>query len=142
MEAKGKSMIKVVSILMLVGGAFNILAGIMGLAGGGLLAAGGAGDPSLAADAAKLTGIFVVYAIACLVYGIVYILAGVIGLKNCDKVEQAAKCQKWGIISLAVAVVSIIFAFVTGSFTITSVLVLILPIIYILGARKNMQAGA
>ncbi len=130
---KGHKFLKVTGILMIIGGAFGIIAGIVAILGVSGLAA-------LAGSAAG-TGILYMASILCLVSGIVQLIAGIMGVKNCEKPEMAQKCIVWGAIVAALSILGNILNVVAGSgFSVTSLITgLILPALYIYGACLNKK---
>lgn len=130
---KGHKFLKVTGILMIIGGAFGIIAGIVAILGVSGLAA-------LVGSAAG-TGILYMASILCLVSGIVQLIAGIMGVKNCEKPEMAQKCIVWGAIVAALSILGNILNVVAGSgFNVTSLITgLILPALYIYGAYLNKK---
>lgn len=130
---KGHKFLKVTGILMIIGGAFGIIAGIVAILGVSGLAA-------LAGSAAG-TGMLYLASFLCLASGIVQLIAGVMGVKNCEKPEMAQKCIIWGAIVAALSVLGNILNAVAGSsFNVTSLMIgLILPALYIYGAYLNKK---
>ncbi len=130
---KGNKFLMVTGILMIIGGAFGIIAGIVAILGVSGLAA-------LAGSAAG-TGMLYLASFLCLASGIVQLIAGVMGVKNCEKPEMAQKCIIWGAIVAALSVLGNILNVVVGSsFNVTSLLIgLILPALYIYGAYLNKK---
>lgn len=130
---KGNKFLMVTGILMIIGGAFGIIAGIVAILGVSGLAA-------LAGSAAG-TGMLYLASFLCLASGIVQLIAGVMGVKNCEKPEMAQKCIIWGAIVAALSVLGNILNVVVGrSFNVTSLLTgLILPALYIYGAYLNKK---
>ncbi len=130
---KGNKFLMVTGILMIIGGAFGIIAGIVAILGVSGLAA-------LAGSAAG-TGMLYLSSFLCLASGIVQLIAGVMGVKNCEKPEMAQKCIIWGAIVAALSVLGNILNVVVGSsFNVTSLLIgLILPALYIYGAYLNKK---
>ena len=130
---KGHKFLKVTGILMIIGGAFGIIAGIVAILGVSGLAA-------LAGSAAG-TGILYMASILCLVSGIVQLIAGIMGVKNCEKPEMAQKCIVWGAIVAALSILGNILNVVAGSgFSVTSLITgLILTALYIYGACLNKK---
>ena len=130
---KGNKFLMVTGILMIIGGAFGIIAGIVAILGV-------SGLPALAGSAAG-TGMLYLASFLCLASGIVQLIAGVMGVKNCEKPEMAQKCIIWGAIVAALSVLGNILNVVVGSsFNVTSLLTgLILPALYIYGAYLNKK---
>ena len=128
---KGRKFLKVTGILMIIGGAFGIIGGIVAMIGAGALAAvleTSAGGLMLASALILASAVF-------------QLIAGIMGVKNCDKPEKAQSCLVMGVI---VAILSVsgniisnvlvsdfnIFSYATG---------LIIPVLYIIGAVKNKE---
>lgn len=130
---KGNKFLMVTGILMIIGGAFGIIAGIVAILGVSGLAA--------LAGSATGTGMLYLASFLCLASGIVQLIAGVMGVKNCEKPEMAQKCIVWGAIVAALSVLGNILNVVAGSsFNVTSLLIgLILPALYIYGAYLNKK---
>lgn len=125
--AKGKGFLKVTGILMIIGGALGIILGIVALVG------------AIAGVALGASFLLLVAAIFTLVSAILQLVAGIVGVKNCDKPENAQKCIKWGVIVVALTVLgSLISVIGGGKFDVLSLLIgLVLPALYIYGAIKN-----
>lgn len=131
-QAKGAQFLKVTGIIMIVGGALGIILGIIALiaAIAGNALAGGA------------LGLLVVAALLGLVGAVIQLIAGIIGVKNCNKPEKAQTCIVWGAIVVAFSVISTILTVAAGGeFDLVSFLIgLVLPGLFIFGAIKNKQA--
>ena len=128
---KGRKFLKVTGILMIIGAAFGIIGGIIALIGAGALAAvleTSAGGLMLASALILLSAIF-------------QLIAGIMGVKNCDKPEKAQNCLVMGIIVAILSVSGNIISNVLGSsFNILSYATgLIIPVLYIIGAVKNKE---
>lgn len=132
---KGHKFLKVTGILMIIGGIFGIIAGIMAILG----------VSGLAAVIGSTEGMGMLYAASflCLVSGIVQLIAGIKGVKNCEKPENAQKCIVWGIIVAVLCVLGNILNVAGGSELSVSSLAtgLLLPALYIYGAYLNKQEG-
>ncbi len=140
-EQKGSMLLKVASIIMIVGG-------IAGAVGAVLLAAlAGVGTAVAENDAVQqavkeagtttkevTTVLWIATAIA-VVGAVVEIIAGFKGKKNWNKPEMAKTLMIWGVICAAVSLVSIILSAVNdGSGVVISILTgLVVPVLYIIG---------
>lgn len=131
-QAKGAQFLKVTGIIMIVGGALGIILGIVALIA------------AIAANALAggALGLLIVAALLALVGSVIQLIAGIIGVKNCNKPEKAQTCIVWGAIVVAFSVLSTILTVVAGGeFDIVSFLIgLVLPGLFIFGAIKNKQA--
>ena len=128
---KGRKFLKVTGILMIIGGAFGIIGGIVAMIGVGALAAvleTSAGGLMLASALILASAVF-------------QLIAGIMGVKNCDKPKKAQSCLVMGVIVAILSVAGNIISNVLGSsFNILSYATgLIIPVLYIIGAVKNKE---
>ena len=128
---KGRKFLKVTGILMIIGGAFGIIGGIVAMIGAGALAAvleTSAGGLMLASALILASAVF-------------QLIAGIMGVKNCDKPEKAQSCLVMGVIVTILSVAGNIISNVLGSsFNILSYATgLVIPVLYIIGAVKNKE---
>ena len=128
---KGRKFLKVTGILMIIGGAFGIIGGIVAMIGAGALAAvleTSAGGLMLASALILASAVF-------------QLIAGIMGVKNCDKPEKAQSCLVMGVIVAILGVAGNIISNVLGSsFNILSYATgLVIPVLYIIGAVKNKE---
>ena len=130
---KGRQFLKVTGILMIIGGAFGIIGGIVAMIGAGALAAvleTSAGGLMLASALILASAVF-------------QLIAGIMGVKNCDKPEKAQSCIVIGVIVAILSVAGNVISNVLGSdFNIINYATgLIIPVLYIIGAVKNKEAA-
>lgn len=130
---KGRKFLKVTGILMIIGGGFGIIGGILAMLGAGALAAvleTSAGGLMLASALILASAVF-------------QLIAGIMGVKNCDKPEKAQSCLVMGVIVAILSVSGNIVSNVLGSsFNIMSYATgLIIPVLYIIGAVKNKESA-
>ena len=128
---KGRKFLKVTGILMIIGGGFGIIGGILAMLGAGALAAvleTSAGGLMLASALILASAVF-------------QLIAGIMGVKNCDKPEKAQSCLVMGIIVAILSVAGNVISNVLGSdFNIINYATgLIIPVLYIIGAVKNKE---
>ena len=128
---KGRQFLKVTGILMIIGGAFGIIGGIVAMIGAGALAAvleTSAGGLMLASALILASAVF-------------QLIAGIMGVKNCDKPEKAQSCIVIGVIVAILSVAGNVISNVLGSdFNIINYAAgLIVPVLYIIGAVKNKE---
>ena len=128
---KGRKFLKVTGILMIIGGAFGIIGGIVAIIGAGALAAvleTSAGGLMLASALILASAVF-------------QLIAGIMGVKNCDKPEKAQSCLVMGVIVAILSVAGNVISNILGSsFNILSYATgLIIPVLYIIGAVKNKE---
>ena len=113
---------------MIIGGAVTIILGIVALI-----------------PAFIFGGLLIAASIILLIGGIIELITGIIGIKNCAKPEGAQKCLVWGIITLVFTVISLILTFVVGQSSIGSILSTVVtgvavPVLFIIGASLNKKA--
>lgn len=130
---KGRKFLKVTGILMIIGGGFGIIGGILAMLGAGALAAvleTSAGGLMLASALILASAVF-------------QLIAGIMGVKNCDKPEKAQTCLVMGIIVAILSVAGNVISNVLGSdfnaFNYATGLVI--PVLYIIGAAKNKETA-
>ena len=76
-----------------------------------------------------------------LVAGVIYLAAGVVGVKQAGKVENAGLCVGMGGLLIAEVVAEVIVTMIFGDFDPASVIrMLMFPAIYMIGAVLNWQA--
>ena len=149
--APGRTLLKVVGILLIVFGAIATLFALLAIVGGGALgimaANSGSADPATGAVVIG-GGILIVVGIIALVSGIFNLIGGILGVKNCDKPEKAGSCFVFGIIMVALQVLNLIAGLLSGGDSsafasiLSSLLGFVLPVLYLLGAYKNKKAAA
>ena len=130
---KGHVILKVTGILMIIAAAFSIIVGVL-LAGISALAAGLG-----AASGLKFT--FWAALFLTLVGGICQLIAGVKGVKHCQRIEEAGKLIIWGAIVAVFCILSTVLSMVNGGeFNFMSILTgVAVPALYIYGAVLNSK---
>ena len=125
---KGQKILKVTSILMIIGGVIAVVVGVLAILGISALAEG--------------TGLLYASSILVTVASVIQFIAGIKGISACSDPQKAASCIKWGIIIAILAIISMIIGLVGGgTFSITSlVLNLLLPGLYVYGAMQMKGA--
>lgn len=73
------------------------------------------------------------------------VVAGIIGIRNCNNPYKANVCLVFGIILVSIQVIGDVLSVVggqaiTGFFIFTCILGLVLPILYLIGAIKNKNS--
>ena len=128
---KGKMFLKVTGILMIIGAAFGIIGGIIAMIGVGALAA------VLETSAVGL----MLASVLVLASAVFQLIAGIMGVKNCEKPEKAQSCLIMGVIVAILSVAGNVISNVLGSqFSIINYATgLIIPVLYIIGAAKNKE---
>lgn len=153
MQPKGKTMLQVTGILYIIYGAVSLLLGALILIGGfavsmmpeifDILEDGwNAADIgfSLTDDFIKI--IFVILALAVIIGGVLRLIAGILGVKNCQRPEKVGACFVFGVIFIVLEALSILANLFDGSASF-SLLGLALAILYTIGAsRVKRSPGA
>lgn len=132
-EAPGKMMLKVSGIILIIFGGIAALASLAGILLGGAVGMAGAG--------AAAAGLIIFGSIIVLVSGAFNVVAGIMGVKNCNVPEKANICFVFGIIMVSLQVISFLMNLISGSLSgsviISTLIGFVLPVIYLLGAMKN-----
>lgn len=136
-NAKGKGLLKVVGILLIIWGAIRVVIGLIafvGIAAAGTLANSGALD---AADAALLSEEAVIIgAISVLICGVLELITGIIGVINAKKPEKAMICIIFGVIIIICNIISSILDFSLLGL----IMVLVLPVLFLIGGILNKKS--
>ena len=130
---KGSKFLKVTGILMIIFGALALILSIVAAIG---LAALVALDLN--------TWQYTAAVILMLVGSIFELIAGIVGVKNCNKPEKAGTCMVWGIIVIALSLLSNVLTLVGNpdNFSIVNLLTgLVIPVLYLIGAVMNKKAA-
>ena len=132
---KGQKLLKVTSILMIIGGVIAAIVGVLALLGISALVA--------LAESAEGAGLLYASSAIIIVSSVIEFIAGIKGVGACNAPQKAASCVKWGIVIAVLTVISIVLGLVGGGeFSITNlVLNLLLPGLYVYGAIQ-VKAGA
>ena len=131
MEAKGSGFLKVTGILMIIGGAISLIVAIVAIIGIAALV--------YVAGSEINAGLLYAAGVISLVSAVAELIAGIVGVKNCEKPEKARTCVVWGVIVAVLCVAGSVLTVVGGnSFPVFSLILgLVLPVLYIVGAIKN-----
>ena len=142
MEAKGKSILKVSGILLIIFGAIGLISTIISLVGASAI---GAMAGAMGVDTGAYNALITVSGIIAIACGAVYLVAGILGVLNAAKPEKAKTCMILGVIMVALQVVSTIFSIIVSGFSGTAVISviigLVLPVLFIVGANQNKQSS-
>lgn len=127
MNAPGKGMLKVTSILFIVFGAIATIVSILAVAGAGLLSAATMGA----------TNLIVVAAVILLISSVAMLVIGILGIKRSSDPSKAMFFIVTGIILCVLNLVSMIM-----NFDWSSLISFVLPVLYIIGGFMNKNATA
>ena len=125
---KGQKILKVTSILMIIGGIIAAIAGVIAILGVSALAA--------LSGSAEGTGLLYASSILVTVASVIQFIAGIKGIGACSAPQKAAACVKWGIVIGILYIASMVIGLIGGGqFSIINlVLNLLLPGLYSYGA--------
>ena len=134
--ARGNLFLKIICVLMIIGAAVSIILGIIGVISCMIFAE----DPTYESALPLLTVSAVIAAAA----GILQLIAGIAGIKNSNKPENAATCILLGVISLSANIVDQFFSNSISSdstmATVSGIFIsLAIPILYIIGVVLNKR---
>ena len=146
MEYRGAGKLKVIGILFIIFGAIAVVIYGMALAGSGLMVgmSGNIADGSGASEATVAQGgsLLMVMSGISLVYGLVELIAGIMGVKNCRNRDKAGSLVVIGSVLLIFALVSTIMPMVSSGVQVSGIIRVafgaLLPVLYIYGAKQNM----
>ena len=132
-NAPGRGQLKVTGILYIIFGALGLLLSLA------LLLAAGAGTVGIALGA--VAGILGAITVLTAVF---YLILGILGVRNCDKPEKCGVNFVLGIIVLVLVVIGLVVNVATTgpSGALSSVVGLVLSILYVMGAKENKDAHA
>ncbi len=130
---KGKNFLKVTGILMIIGGALGIVIGLIAIVGVGAMAA----LLNISSGGLMFSSVLV------LLSAVFQLIAGIMGVSNCEKPEKAQSCLIMGIIVAVLCIAGNIISNVMGTeFNIFSYIIgLVIPVLYIIGAAKNKASA-
>ena len=135
MKAPGKTLLQVVGIILIIFGAFSLIGCISSLA---------MSQSEQMMQVMAMTGVtkeaLIMTAIVGTIESIVYVAAGILGVKNCNKPEKSKINVIFGAVLFILGRVSSVIYLVEGSFSRVCVIIgVFLPLIYLLGAMSNNQ---
>ena len=138
---KGQKLLKVTSILMIIGGVIAAIVGVLALLGISALVA--------LAESAEGAGLLYASSAIIIVSSVIEFIAGIKGVGACSAPQKAAACVKWapqkaaacvkwGIVIAVLYIISTIIGIIGGSqFSIVNlVLNMLLPGLYSYGAMQ------
>lgn len=125
---QGQKVLKITSILMIIGDVIAAIAGVVAILGISALA--------VLAESTEGTGLLYASSILVTVASVIQLIAGIKGIGACSAPQKAASCIKWGVIIAGMSVVSMMIGFIGGGeFSLTSLILnLLLPGLYVYGA--------
>ena len=142
MEQKGSMLLKVMSIIMMVGGIIGAVGSFFVALGAGVLQAGVSSEEvqsqlttQQSGQAGAVMGLLWFGVVVLIAGSVIEIIAGVKGKNNWNNPAMAKTLMIWGIICAAVSTLgTILFSAGSGSFqALSAVTGLVVPVLYIIG---------
>lgn len=130
MNAPGKGLLKVISILFIIFGVIAAIVSVIALLGSAILTAYAGG----------LGAIVMIATIVMLLASVLELIIGIIGIKKCNDPAKAGFFITTGIILCALTLVSLIMSIASAGFSATSLIGFVLPVLYIVGGCMNKKA--
>ncbi len=134
MNAPGKTLLKVVSILFIIFGAIAAIASLLAIVGAAALS-------TMDIAGAALGGILLVLVLVSLAISVLDLVLGIVGLKKCGDPSKASYFITVGIILCVISLITLIMNASYDRFRITSLISFILPVLYIVGGVQNNRAA-
>ena len=147
-KAPGKTLLQTVGIVVIVLGVISFIGAVSSIMMGNTINNQGLSEEMKAAFEAVGTAVptaqeMMVAGVLSAVQSVIYIAAGAIGVKFCNRVEKGKLCMIWGFLMLALWVADGAYGAVQGSFNLISMLIsAIFPVLYTWGAIKNKDAAS
>ena len=137
MNARGRTLLKVVGIINIIIGILSTIGSILLMLGGRFLSELGtaAGEAGAGAVLGALT---TASAFVSLISSILLIVSGAVAVKRCNEISST--CFIFGIVLVLIEVISLVFIIVSGGFTPLSLISLVLPVLYLIGGALNRKA--
>ena len=134
--ARGNLFFKIICVLMIIGAAISIILGIIGVIGCMIFA----DDPAYESTWSMILASAVIAVAA----GILQLIAGIVGIRNVDKPENATTCIIFGAVSLAANIVDQLFSnSLSDASTLSTAsaifISLAIPILYMIGVILNKK---
>lgn len=138
MKAKGKVLLMICGVLNIIFGILTAIISIFMMIGGGALGAAGMADFGVK-TAWTIGGLFIAYAVLSLVIGLLWVISGVVAVKNSGRITSV--CLRWGIVLVLIEIISLVVAAVGGGFQVSNLLGLVFPVLYLVGGILNKPAA-
>lgn len=147
-KAPGKGFLKVTGIILIVIAVFGIIGTVINIGTYSAMSQGKL-DPVMAdifAQAGLTAETLFTSIIISVIQSVLYLVAGIVGVVNCNKTEKANICLVFGILMMLMVFVIRAYNALTTPFSVWTVIDtiggLILPLLYFWGALKNRQTPA
>ena len=136
-----RTILKVTSVLQIIGGVLSIILAVLSIVGGGLLGAASSNASGLAQSAGVLTtGMLMVLGVIVLLGGIFSLVCGLFGLKGSNGDKRKLKTALvLGWISLALSIISVIGDIAGGTDTkemLSMLYSLLVPVLFVVSGTS------
>ena len=136
-----RTILKVTSVLQIIGGILSIILAVLSIVGGGLLGAASSNASGLAQSAGVLTpGMLMVLGVIVLLGGIFSLVCGLFGLKGSNGDKRKLKTALvLGWISLALSIISVIGDIAGGTDTkemLSMLYSLLVPVLFVVSGTS------
>lgn len=131
-NAPGKGFLKVSGILLIIFAVISILVLVIGIIAAASLGSLGGEVGALAGGIA--VGALVISLISCAFS----LVMGILGVKYANVPSKAQVCMVFAIIAIALQIITLVTG---GSDIVMTIIGLVLPVLYLIGALKNKQAA-
>ncbi len=146
-KAPGKTLLQTVGIVVIVLGVVSFFGAVSSIMLGNTIQSQGLSEEMRAAF--EMTGTAIpsasemfVAGVLSAVQSVLYIVAGVVGVKFCNRVEKGKLCMILGFCMVGLWAIDGAYGAVQGSFNLISMLIsAIFPVLYTWGAMKNKDAA-
>lgn len=134
MDAPGKGILIVVSILFIIFGAIAAVISLVGVLGSAALSAAGGGFGY------AVGGILMVATVLILIVSVLELILGIVGLRKSGDPDKAGYFITTGIVLAILSLIPMVINLSYGSFSVTGLIGFVLPILYIVGGAMNRRA--
>lgn len=136
-----RTILKVTSVLQIIGGILSIILAVLSIVGGGLLGAASSNASGLAQSAGVLTtGMLMILGVVVLLGGIFSLVCGLFGLKGSNGDKRKLKTALvLGWISLALSIISVIGDIAGGTDTkemLSMLYSLLVPVLFVVSGTS------
>lgn len=132
-QQNASKMLQVTGILCIIGGAISVLGSVISLFGSVLIGAAASAVGSVVGTV--LSGLLIITVLIALIASVAELVAGILGVINYNRPEKANICFIFGIINVAIGILSVILNISSGNFNFISIITaLALPVLYTVAA--------
>ena len=143
-KAPGKTLLQVVGIILIVIGALSMISGVSSIGLANTISSGKLTDEMMAimeAAGPVDAGMYMTAGVITVVQSLIYIVCGVLGVMFCNRAQKGKLCFILGIVLIVMTVCALGYSALQGTMGLTSLLSLLLPLLFTWGGYRNMQDG-